>query len=510
MASVWLRLRNFLAGHPSISKPTSSLARNSLAQTSLRRNHRAAARALGSGCFERLESREMLTVTYHGGALLSHVEAQPVFMGSDWASNSSLVSTAGSLNTYVGYLVNSNYMDMMTNAGYNVGRGTSTSGATLNLTLNKTTTGLSDSQIHTNLQNAISAGQLAAPDAQRLYVVYVEPGVIVKLGSSSSRTTFLGYHGAFAGHTAGGQAADIRYAVLPYPGTPNPSPGSQGFGSSFDELTSVSSHEIAEAVTDPDVNYKRLGWYDDQLNGEIGDLTDQTSRLGSYLIQDLVGKNDQVIVPAPGTGGGGGGASGGTTALAAPTILSATAASSTSATISWTAVTGATGYRVLLIQSGQTTVVGNVGSGATSATVTNLTAGSTASFKIEAYNSAQTADSAAVSVTLPTPSGGTTLLAPIVNAVAISTTRARLTWGAISGAQSYRIYWWNGFRAVLLGTVGAGTTSVQITGLTPGSRNQFLVEAYGGGQVADSAWVSITLPARALSGRAGLRTRMWS
>jgi fibronectin type III domain protein len=261
-------------------------------------------------------------------------------------------------------------------------------------------------------------------------------------------------------------------------------------------------------VTDPDVNYKRLGWYDDQLNGEIADLTDQTSRLGGYLVQDLVGKNDQVIVPAPDTGSGGGGAGGGTTTLSAPTILSATAASPTSATISWTAVTGATGYRVLVIQNGQTTVVGNIGASATTATVTNLTAGSTVSLKVEAYNSTQTADSAAVSVTLPTPSGSTTLLAPIVNAVAISTTRARLTWGAITGAQGYRIYWWNGFRAVLLGTVGAGTTSVQITGLKPGSRNQFLVEAYGGGQVADSAWVSVTMPARTFAGRAGVRTRV--
>src|SRR5204863_7039351 len=123
MESVWSRLRNFFAGLPSKAKSNSSQ----------RRNRRAAGRVLGAGCFERLESREMLTVTYHGGALLTHVEAHPVFMGSDWATNSSLTSTAASLNTYVGYLVNSNYMDMLTTAGYNVGRGTSTAGATLNL-----------------------------------------------------------------------------------------------------------------------------------------------------------------------------------------------------------------------------------------------------------------------------------------------------------------------------------------------------------------------------------------
>src|SRR5438034_4009602 len=99
----------------------------------------------------------MLTFTYHVGALLTHVEAQPVFMGSDWATNSSLASAAGSLNTYVGYLVNSTYMDMLTSAGYNVGRGTETAGKTLNLSLNKSL-GLTDTQIHSNLQAAINAG----------------------------------------------------------------------------------------------------------------------------------------------------------------------------------------------------------------------------------------------------------------------------------------------------------------------------------------------------------------
>jgi hypothetical protein len=299
--------------------------------------------------------------------------------------------------------------------------------------------------------------------------------------------------------------------VLPYPGTPNPSPSSQGFSSAFDELTSVSSHEIAEAVTDPDVNYKRLGWYDDQLNGEIGDLTDQNSRLGGYLIQDLVGKNDQVIVPAPDNGGGGGGSGGGgTTTLATPSIVSATAASTTSVSLTWSTVSGATGYRILVTQNGQTSVATTVAAGTSttqSATVNGLTAGSTASFKVEAFNATQTADSTAVSLTLPAPSGSTTLAAPQVTAVAISTTRVKLSWNPVTGAEGYRIYWWNGVRAVLLGRVSASAASVQITRLTPGSTNQFFVEAYGGGQVADSAWVSITMPARSFAGRHS--NRMW-
>src|SRR5262245_1835400 len=312
-------------------------------------------RRLGSGCFEHLESREMMTVTYHGGALLSQAEAQPVYLGSDWNTDTSLNGQAASLDKYVGYLVNSPYMDMLTAAGYNVGRGSASAGQNLNLPINKTT-GITDAQIQSDLQAAINSGKLATPDANRLYVVFVEPGVAIKLGSESSQRDFLGYHGAFAGRTAAGKAADIRYAVIAYPGAPNPSAGSQGFATAMDQMTSVSSHEIAEAATDPDVNYKQLGWYDDQKNGEIGDLTSQTTRINGYLVQDLVGKNDQVIVPVDtgssgGSGGSTGGSTGGTTTLAAPTNVAVVAVSPTSAQLSWSAVSGAAGYRVFLIEN---------------------------------------------------------------------------------------------------------------------------------------------------------------
>src|SRR5436853_189239 len=232
MRSLWSRLRSAFG----------------LSETKKRRGkQRLQRRVLGAGRFEQLESREMLTVTYHGGALLSTVEAQGVYLGSDWAANSSLNSQAAALDQYVGYVVNSPYMDMLTTAGYDVGRGSATAGNELNVSINKTT-GITDSQIHADLQSAINSDQLATPDANRLYVVYVEPGVKISLGSETSVNSFLGYHGAFAGRTAAGKAADIRYAVIAYPGGPNPSATSQGFANAMDDMTAVSSHEIAEAV----------------------------------------------------------------------------------------------------------------------------------------------------------------------------------------------------------------------------------------------------------------------
>ena len=55
--------------------------------------------------------------------------------------------------------------------------------------------GVTDAQIQSDLQSMINLGQVQAPDANQLYLVFVEPGVIIHLGTDASNTTFLGYHG---------------------------------------------------------------------------------------------------------------------------------------------------------------------------------------------------------------------------------------------------------------------------------------------------------------------------
>src|SRR5207248_11380131 len=66
----------------------------------------------------------------------------------------------------------------------------------------------------------------------------------------------------------------------------------------IDQLTAVSSHELAEAVTDPDVDFGRLGWYDPR-RGEIGDITENNPnalvRLDGFLVQEVADQNDQLL-----------------------------------------------------------------------------------------------------------------------------------------------------------------------------------------------------------------------
>jgi hypothetical protein len=94
--------------------------------------------------------------------------------------------------------------------------------------------------------------------------------VTVSLGGGSSCTTFCGYHNDINGQ--------IFYAVMPYPDCT----GCTGALSVIDALTSTTSHELCEAITDP---IPGQGWYDDN-NGEIGDICAwQTKQLDGYAVQ---------------------------------------------------------------------------------------------------------------------------------------------------------------------------------------------------------------------------------
>ena len=76
----------------------------------------------------------------------------------------------------------------------------------------------------------------------------------------------------------------------------------------------------------------------------------------------------------------------------------------------------------------------------------------------------------------------------------VNSTTVNLSWNAVSGTQGYQVFQIVGSSAVLQATVSQSTTSVQITGLVPGSTVSFNVEAGNGSAVAASSIVSIDLP----------------
>ena len=140
--------------------------------------------------------------------------------------------------------------------------------------------------------------------------------------------------------------------------------------------------------------------------------------------------------------------------------------------------------------------MGTLGSTTTSATIGSLTPGATYSFEVVAYNATSTAATSWLSVALP---GNSTLAAPQNFTVsATSSTVAHLSWSASTGATGYAIYWWNGNQAVDIGNVNAATTSVNVSGLTPGSTDKFYITAFSATSSASTGWASVLMPGSAV------------
>ena len=108
---------------------------------------------------------------------------------------------------------------------------------------------ISDSKIHSYLTSLFTSNRLVASESV-LYGIYFPPGMRVTLQRGASCSSFCGYHGNFA--YAG---LSIKYASFPYL---NCSACSLTGKKVADMLTIVTSHEIREAVTDPNLN----AWYD--------------------------------------------------------------------------------------------------------------------------------------------------------------------------------------------------------------------------------------------------------
>jgi hypothetical protein len=207
-------------------------------------------------------------LTYRGGPLLANVEVVALCWSAQWRDDP-LATLAGRIDGFFDFVLTSALMDQLAEysvGGLPIGNGTRVASSVLDDV--PTDAALTDQQLRDGLRGALPS--LPAPNANRLYALFLPPGVAVVMGGSRSCQAFCGYHDAIDN--------EIFYAVLPYPGCS----GCLGGEDEFDALTSTASHELCEAVTDP---VPGAGWYDD-AHGEVGDICAwQTKRLGDYLVQ---------------------------------------------------------------------------------------------------------------------------------------------------------------------------------------------------------------------------------
>jgi hypothetical protein len=210
-------------------------------------------------------------LTYRGGPLLTGVKVFTVFWGTPWQA-APLSNLQTELNAFFDFVLTSELLNQLAEYStpkYKIGPGSRIGSAVV--TAPAVTHRVPDGAVQHMLRQEITVNAaFPQPDANTLYFVYLPPGVAAVQGGSRSCQAFCGYH-----NDIGGQ---VFYALMPYPGCS----GCTGGMSVLDALTSTSSHELCESITDP---IPGQGWYDDN-NGDIGDICAwKTKKLGSYTVQ---------------------------------------------------------------------------------------------------------------------------------------------------------------------------------------------------------------------------------
>jgi len=281
---------------------------------------------------------------YYGGPVVSNLQVVVVFWGPNVSS-----TVTSQIGGFFQAITNSTYFDLVseystsitptgggTGTNQSIGRGDYGGAYTISPSLcaNAPCT-LADAQIKAELLSQVSAGNLPPPtldangNVNTLYMTYFPHGVTITQGGYTSCAAFgfCAYHGTTSFTF---NSKHLLYGVMPDFGLGSGCDSGCGAGSEFQNITSVSSHEMIETVTDADVGIATvfgppLAWYDpnnsDQNGGgEIGDICNaqqaQVSAGGAtYTVQKewsnfagacvSIGAHPSLQLTAPGTAASG-------------------------------------------------------------------------------------------------------------------------------------------------------------------------------------------------------------
>jgi hypothetical protein len=249
---------------------------------------------------EALEDRLVPAVTFHGGPVIPHAELESVYWGRDWSQPANQTNQQ-QLDHFLKTIAPSSYLSML--GEYGVGEGTfgttdvQTDGRSpaANATVQESSTRLYSLGIQDMLKVEIQSGRLPESNGSELYIVYLPPNVHSQFDQANS---FLGHHNTFTMqflHTIGAglfhfsfyTADPVYYAVIPSP-VGNLQGNALGGLTTFQQQTEITSHELAEGVTNPNLSG---GWWDSDptsatFRREIGDMVNQQlTSLAGYVVQ---------------------------------------------------------------------------------------------------------------------------------------------------------------------------------------------------------------------------------
>ena len=267
-------------------------------------------------------------LSYFGGPVISNVHVVQVLYGSG-SYNAQVAGTASpTMGQFYGDLTsaNSGYTSLLTqydtpaSGGTNQTIGNGTFDGLFQIVPSAGNNGstISDAQIQSELLAQITAGHLPAPvldaagNVNTLYMIYFPPGKTITQGGSSSCVAggFCAYHGTTSTLLNG---KNVLYGVHPDMQSGLCATGGCGNAGVFGNYTSVTSHELTEAITDADVGIATtfappLAWYD-MVNGEIGDICNgqqgtYTANGTAYTIQlEFSNAATNCVLPPPASSG---------------------------------------------------------------------------------------------------------------------------------------------------------------------------------------------------------------
>jgi hypothetical protein len=237
-------------------------------------------------------------LSYFGGPIISNVQVIQVLYGSGSYNSQVAGNTSPTMGNFFADITSTGLITLLQQ--YN----TPVSGGTGQTFGNGTFAGLfqivpaagnngstiTDTQIQSELLAQINAGHLPAPvndaagNPNTLYMIYFPPGKTISQGGSNSCQAggFCAYHGTTSSLF---NSKHVLYGVLPDMQAGSGCSTGCGTSTVFGNYTSVTSHELVEAMTDADVGIATtfsapLAWYD-MTNGEIGDICN--GQQGSYV-----------------------------------------------------------------------------------------------------------------------------------------------------------------------------------------------------------------------------------
>jgi hypothetical protein len=201
-------------------------------------------------------------LTFHGGKVLRSPDVVPIYVGAYWqtlqgrrerarndAAMAALVKDPGQTGIW---------------REYGGGPGTAFASKVLPDVSRRD---FSKEDVEALVQAQVRSGAFDASDPERIFTLVLPPGATLHDGEASSLAGLGGFHGnvpAKDGHP-------VYYAVVVYSQhTGSRVNGIDFTGTPIDNISITESHEVTEAVTDPDVGLAietgdphYLGWYDD-------------------------------------------------------------------------------------------------------------------------------------------------------------------------------------------------------------------------------------------------------